>query len=484
MVLSSRTRVTQFKSSPYERCRNLLRSRNTQAVRAQSKGADFRRMRATVSALHQELDLVEHQRQQAQLRIAQLEAENARLRKEPLRIPDDPPLPQHTFGPRMIALCIQLSSVVGLRATERTLELVGEWLGVEMRIPQWTGVRTWLCRFGVAALEEPIEAADDWIWIADHSNQIGTEKVLGILGIRARDLPKRGQPVRPQDMRCLAVIPRSQWKRDDVAKQYAALAARIGKPLALLTDGAAELRESAVVLQKADKKLIQLGDFKHHAANVLKRTLQKDPEYHRFQSQVGRTRSVVQQTELAHFTPPAPKEKSRFMNLGTTLRWAEMVLWHLGHRQARVCRDIAVDRLEQKVGWLRPFGADVARWSRCQDVVSASLTWINEQGVYAGAADDLAAALQQKGLGGCSESDAVARELVAFVAAAEAQLDEGLRLPLSTEILESTFGRYKVLERQHSKGGFTSLLAAFPTLLCPCTPEKYEKPSPECRWPT
>jgi hypothetical protein len=36
---------------------------------------------------------------------------------------------------------------------------------------------------------------------------------------------------------------------------------------------------------------------------------------------------------------------------------------------------------------------------------------------------------------------------------------------MSTEILESTFALYKQLERQHSKGGFTSLLAGFGALL-------------------
>ncbi len=40
---------------------------------------------------------------------------------------------------------------------------------------------------------------------------------------------------------------------------------------------------------------------------------------------------------------------------------------------------------------------------------------------------------------------------------------------MSTEILESTFARYKQLERQHSKGGFTTLLAGFGALLKPTT---------------
>ena len=39
------------------------------------------------------------------------------------------------------------------------------------------------------------------------------------------------------------------------------------------------------------------------------------------------------------------------------------------------------------------------------------------------------------------------------------------RLPISTEILESSFARYKQLEQQHSKRGFTNLLLTFPTLL-------------------
>ena len=64
----------------------------------------------------------------------------------------------------------------------------------------------------------------------------------------------------------------------------------------------------------------------------------------------------------------------------------------------------------------------------------------------------------------------MADQLIAFVLESEQQLSEGERGWLSTEILESSFGLYKALEGQHSKGGFTSLLAAFPALLTYCTP--------------
>ena len=66
----------------------------------------------------------------------------------------------------------------------------------------------------------------------------------------------------------------------------------------------------------------------------------------------------------------------------------------------------------------------------------------------------------------------LAQRLIAFVAESEVLLREGERLPMSTEILESSFGLYKQLERQHSKSGFTSLLACLPALLKPTTPER------------
>jgi hypothetical protein len=73
-------------------------------------------------------------------------------------------------------------------------------------------------------------------------------------------------------------------------------------------------------------------------------------------------------------------------------------------------------------------------------------------------------------MGGCEASDGMISKFVAFVLESEQQLGEGMRVPGSTEILESSFGQLKLLEGQHSKGGFTSLIAAFPALLSNCTP--------------
>ena len=62
-------------------------------------------------------------------------------------------------------------------------------------------------------------------------------------------------------------------------------------------------------------------------------------------------------------------------------------------------------------------------------------------------------------------------KLIEFVKTSEAEFEPGERAWQSTENLESAFGLFKRLEGQHSKGGFTSLVAAMPTLLTEWTPK-------------
>ena len=62
-------------------------------------------------------------------------------------------------------------------------------------------------------------------------------------------------------------------------------------------------------------------------------------------------------------------------------------------------------------------------------------------------------------------------KLVEFVRQSESDLKAGEWAWLSTENLESSFGQFKQLEGQQSKGGFTSLVAAMPMLLRSWTAE-------------
>lgn len=467
--------IRQYRGSAYEIARGLMRSRNNQARKAQRLAQQKTEAEAEIERLNDEVKQLRSELSQANQILEQQRQENERLQERPIMLPSDLPLAHHTYGPKMISLCLNLCREVGFRPAETALKLVFDFLRIEAKVPSWNAIRTWACRVGVAELRKPIVRADDWIWMTDHSNQVGPEKVLVILGIRARELPPPGKTLSREQMHVLAVMPGTDWKRDDVRSAYAKLVERMGPPRYLLTDGAVELHESADVLEKQGKKPIVLRDMKHFAANVFEKLIGKDVRFQRYLSQLGRTRCQIQQTELSRFLPPPQKPKARFMNLGPTLRWGQMVSYHLSNAQSRARQKATAKRMNEKLGWVREYRNELASWSRCEAVMQTGLKFINEQGLSRGVADQLQMVLDDLAATWpecCELSLAMATKLVAFVRDSESQLGENERAWLSTENLESSFGSYKRLEGQHSKGGFTSLLAAMPALLRPWTPER------------
>jgi hypothetical protein len=450
------------------RSRELLRGRNEE-------------LRCALTALRRENELLKEERDELRARQDEAEAEVRRLKRELLErsenavrtLPADPPLGSHGYGARMIELSLRLAQAVGFRPAATVMQIFFAWLQVKQRVPHHTGIRNWMQRLGVAALNQPLKKADDWIWMSDHSNQIGQDKILVVLAVRAAHLPPPGKALQQKHMKVLAVQPGKSWKREDVARVNEDLAKIHGAPRAALSDGAVELRDGAEPLKKQRRDCILLQDFKHKAANFLEAELGRTTRFSDFTAEIGRTRAAIQQTALAHLTPPALRTKARFMNLGTLLKWGPTILWLLDHPEAKTRQELSTEQLDSKLGWLRNFRTDLAGWQECQQVIQRGLKFINTQGLFVGASDQLRTILMAD-LNHC-QSRNLADRLIDFVKNAESQLKPGERLPMSTEILESSFGKYKQLEGQHAKGGFTTLIPALAGLLQNPTPSKVRK---------
>ena len=467
---SSLKKVLRFKSPARVVIKFLIRSRDRKTLKCRTLKKEFEQAKREQRRLRQKYEAQELENRELKAQVRRAECERYHEHRDAIpALPEDPSIGRHGFGPRMITLAIRLAGAVGLRAASRVLQICFEWLGLEQKVPHFTTIRCWMQRWGIACLQKPVEAAEDMIWMADHSNQIGQEKVLSVLALRASELPPTGTTLKHADLHVLAVEPGISWKREDVSAVYQRLAKQYGVPRVILSDGAVELRDSVASLKAERPDCLSLQDFKHKAANFLESLVGKSQRFKDFMACVGSTRAEIQQTVLAHLTPPPLKAKARFMNLRSLLEWSVMTTWLLQHPEAKSRQWAPADKLESKLGWLRSFEQDLVAWDECQLVINRGLKFINTQGLFRGAAAQLqqvlAENLQQ------SLSLQLVDRLVEFVSEAESQIREGERLPLSTEILESSFALYKQLERQHSKGGFTSLLAAYAGLLSTPTPD-------------
>jgi hypothetical protein len=363
-----------------------------------------------------------------------------------------------------------------LRCAAKVFELFGSTAGQDSTNPDRSTGRLWLLRIGLAALLRPKTIADDWAWLVDHSIQIGQCKCLVILGIRLRDLPE-GRPLGHQDMEPIALVPMMSSTKQTVAVCLENAVAQTGVPRAILDDHGADLHGGVEIFREAHPETSEFYDIKHKAACLLKARLERDTRWKAYASQLGQTKFAVQQTALACLTPPSQRSKARFMNLDVLVDWGIETLALVDDPSRLTKLGISAEQMKAKLGWLEEFRAALAEWSACIVVIDKTLDFVRCRGLTASAGRDLEAVLPAA-IGTAGE---LREQLLGFVVDESSKVRQGERLPGTTEVLESCFGKLKALEDGQSKSGFTGLVLSLGAMVSTWTAQSVGEALQRCR---
>jgi hypothetical protein len=382
---------------------------------------------------------------------------------------------RHQFSAVQILLMLGWTlNGISLRGTCSALgwmrEMPVNW-GFDFPVPHFTTVRFWLLRLAYHKLHRPKEQADDWVWITDHSNQIGQEKCFVILGVRLSQLPPPGPdfPLRLSQMEPIELEPVWVSDKEVVYRQLEANIAKTGVPRAIIDDQGGDLAGGVKLFCQTHPETIEVYDASHKAACLLKAQLERDEQWKAFAAKAGQTKCSTQQTEWAFLIPPSQRIKARYMNLEPLITWAVNTLAILDKPGPEVLRYGTKERLEEKLGWLRQFRARVRDWSEMAQTIDAVLHFVRTQGLYRGAAKELRKRLRKLRVG--VSAAGLRDDLVRFVDEQTKPLRPGERIPGTSEVIESAFGKFKNLERDQAKGGFTGLLLA----LAACVAERTQE---------
>src|SRR5512135_408876 len=141
----------------------------------------------------------------------------------------------------MVQRFVSLVTVCGtsLRCAASVITLYGPSARYDETAPDWSTGRLWLLRIGLAALLRPKVVAEDWVWMVDHSIQIGQCKCLVILGIRLSEFTI-ARPLRHQDMELIDLVPMNNATKHTVAVCLEDAVAKTGVPRAILSDRGAD----------------------------------------------------------------------------------------------------------------------------------------------------------------------------------------------------------------------------------------------------
>ena len=379
---------------------------------------------------------------------------------------DQTPVRRQQYSLEQISFMVQyllLSGRIGFRAASRVVEATISFFGIQWEVPSPTTARSWLLRIALYQLHSLRTIANDWVWIVDHTVKIGPDRCLVVMGVRASELPPLGVPLRLQDLHLLQLFPVVNSDQHVVEQQLEATIAKTGVPRMILHDYGSDLKAGIQRFCAKHPETQSLYDVAHKGANLLKGRLEKDPQWKLFCTQVGQTKFKTQQTELAFLVPPSQRSKARYMNLGPLLRWARGTLRILKNHPPEVLKFCSVERLEEKLGWLRGFETCLAEWSEYEILLDEAIDEVRCYGYAHDTAYRVALRLMPKV---CSvKGRELKDEFVAFVAGESSLLRPDERLPGSSEILESAFGKLKSMEGEHQKCGFTSLLLSLGALV-------------------
>jgi hypothetical protein len=373
-------------------------------------------------------------------------------------------------------LSLVLRCGASLRGAAAVLGWLGSVTGREDLAPDGSTGRSWLMRLGLAALLRPKVIADDWAWLIDHSIQIGTCKCLVILGVRLGELPE-GRPLCHRDLEPIDLVPMAGSTKEAVAACLEGAAARTGAPRVILDDHGADLHGGVEIFRAAHPGTIEVYDITHKAACLLKARLEADERWKSYSTELGQAKFRVQQTELACLAPPSQRSKARFMNVGKLVAWGVKTLALIDDPERLGPLGITAARAHEKLGWLEGYREPLREWSGYQAVIDGALDFVRRRGLYAGAGFDLAAALPPAA-GGAGE---LREGLIHFVRCESLKARYGERLPGTTEVLESCFGKLKALEDGQSKSGFTGLVLSLGAMVSDWTAERIGEALERCR---
>ena len=354
-----------------------------------------------------------------------------------------------------------------MRCASRTMELSAKFFNLDIAVPSWYTGRLWLMRLGYYKLNCPKEYANDWVWIIDHSVQIGKEKCFVILGIRLKDLPDR--PLTFTDVEPIELAPVKQSNGDIVYQQLESATGKTGVPREIISDGAGDIQAGINLFCQVHPQTCAVYDIKHKNAIILKRHFEQDKSWAQFLGLCSATKLKVQQTELSFLSSPNQRSKSRYMNIDTLVSWGKKVLRFIECEAKDLPKEVQEDRLKQYFSWIKAFHKDIDVWHDKFSVCRTAENCIRKHGFSQDMMMYLESDLKQLNL--CEQSYCIQEEVLSFVGTQCNKARTNEKLLGSTEVIESLFGRQKYLEKEQSRSGFTGLILSISAFVSTTTKE-------------
>ena len=356
----------------------------------------------------------------------------------------------------MIILASKISTSCSFRSLSNIFATMSLYLNLELSSPSFSTTKLWVKKIGYAKLNSIKQKADDWILILDESIGIGQERVLVILGIRQSEIDF-DRPLKLQDMEPILVKSRERWAASDITKELNIVKEKLGTVIYAVTDGG-----SSLIAGLREASIERIYDITHASAIYLDKIYRNDLEFKDFTHHAGQMRYRLCCSKYAHLIPPNQRSKSRFLNIDILCSWAIKAL-------AAYESDVISEEEKIQLKWLKDMESFVLELNLIISKVQQISIILKHEGLSKKTKKKCLIYLKK-----CNKG-----KLLQFKKFMLGYLKENSRritrykekLLCCSDVIESTFGKYKNELSKNPMCGITDLVLIIPAFTAILTKE-------------
>lgn len=281
-----------------------------------------------------------------------------------------------------LALMLFLFARIGFRAIARVLRVLSEVLGAQFGVskaPCPQTISNWVTRLSIAKVQMLAQSigrgiTKGQVWLIDLSIGLGIGKILSVLSLDLKHHQQHDHAPGLANVNCVAISVADSWNGETIADFLRKVIASVGRPSAFLKDGGTDLEKAVCILGEEGISCPSIADLSHYIANLFKHEYAEHALFDTFLSACGQVSKNLKQTLLACLAPPKVSTKARFMNLHRLVRWADQLLKHLPSGRAAENSMLAklrtsLDQLPDCKAFIKGFLRDATPLLECQRIL-------------------------------------------------------------------------------------------------------------------
>lgn len=349
-----------------------------------------------------------------------------------------------------IALSIKLSTSSGFRAIQKNLAIFILYTNLSFKAPCYTTILNWTKKLGYSQLTRDFGKADDWVIILDESIEFGHNKLLVIYGLRSSKI-NFTRALAYTDLSPFAIISGEQWTGKLIAERLKDIQERHGKIIYAVADGGNAIKKALRL-----ENILHVYDITHKFAWFLKGAYKDDPCFNSYTQRMAKMRGALSLSNVSHILPPNQRVNSRFMNLKVLSDWGSSVLSYLGQNEIS-------SREYSELEWVGEYTSLIAELSKINHMLDEIMHVLKMNGLSQTSlkrVNQILNANESKS----RRANKLKADIKTFLWETKKMLSQQNTLLCSSDIIESSFGKYKNYISNNPMVGVTDLalcLAAF-----------------------